>query len=106
MIIFINTKYRYNNYTLWVYVFNVKEPIHSWNGWKNVRGISGNMPAEFATNQPILTGFNTDFPLDPSLMELLAIPPSRQKMAASGWLSQEGGNPAKKQPAKRTKFGS
>jgi hypothetical protein len=27
-------------------------------------------------------------------MELLAIPLSRQKTAASGWFSREGGNPA------------
>jgi hypothetical protein len=38
---------------------------------------------------------NPDFPLDPSLMKLLAIPLSRQKTAASGWLSRAGGNLAK-----------
>jgi len=38
-----------------------------------------------------------------SLMKLLAIPLTRQKTAASGWLSREGGNPARKNSAKRAK---
>jgi hypothetical protein len=48
---------------------------------------------------------NPNFPIDPSLMELLAIPLSRQKTVASGWLSRAGGNPVhRKTPAKQVNF--
>jgi len=37
-------------------------------------------------------------------MEQLAIPLSRQKTAASGWLSRAGGNPVIKLPAQQDKI--
>jgi hypothetical protein len=42
---------------------------------------------------------------NPSLVELLANPLSRQKTAASGWLSRAGGNLVhRKTPAKQVNF--